>query len=370
MKVRIASKSSEVTISRTAFLKMVDEITRESHPGSCDLKTIFRNIKVVKSNGISGGSTLFANFNPTEALRKYIENSPSGVEVFIKVGNDHLGSLKQEAYAYAFVSQLITQKRSPNFMRVVMHFTCPNFKKTALAPLLDAKRGEDAEIIVLEKGRGKPLESIKNSLSPRAMLEIIFQLGYSLREMNIHGLRHNDMHLGNVWIDTISTKVAYRTPYGTFVMAPRVKIFDFDHSAFTFTGPKVPVNRRVTERLCPMHGECSSVNINQDFFKVVSNLDGFVTGKSRAMIHKIYSKMMSKYKYKPKGSNRSTSISTPFLYPDMICKKVKKGKSVVCSADSTLPREILGFEDLLRDGVFDELKTQEKVSQTFSSTVL
>ncbi len=95
--------------------------------------------------------------------------------------------------------------------------------------------------IVLEKITGKTLDSINlSSLKREEFFTLLFILTYNISLLSIHGVSHNDLHFGNIFMDTPrkdETRVMkYVLPNGEAIIINNVKglvprFFDYDRSS-------------------------------------------------------------------------------------------------------------------------------------------
>lgn len=121
----------------------------------------------------------------------------------------------------------------------------------------------------------KSLTSSELDVKGDAFQTVLFQLLYTLETFNrsTPPLRHNDLHLNNVWANrvgdgfityVVSETEAYRVPTkGWFI-----RLFDFD---WAYNGK---ANTKLTEH-CPERGTCNVANPDFDTYKVMLQLYNF-----------------------------------------------------------------------------------------------
>jgi|EP00624_Nannochloropsis_granulata_P002125 hypothetical protein len=118
-------------------------------------------------------------------------------------------------------------------------------------------------------------ELMKNvNISTYEYLAIIFQLLYIFVLMNMIGIAHNDVHLGNIISmprkpsESVFHRFDYNgqvfdnSPYGTMY---NCKIYDFDRASSTFQD-----NRSLVETgLCKEFGQCNHKDSEKDVFNTL-----------------------------------------------------------------------------------------------------
>jgi serine/threonine protein kinase len=246
----------------------------------CDITKIFDDIKVLSRDSSSFSAQILATIKSGSApvLNEYLKKTPN---VFLKIifGRKDDNSDLVERSIYKYLTKLIINHHTPNIMRFVAAFKCNNI----FAMIIPIKAGaglkfteiiEDIELIpdidtnnitvaVLERGIGKPLRVVlKDKISEHEFKNIMFQVFYTLREMHIAKVRHNDLHTENVWINILSAPVRmiYFVNDNEYAMIETryvVKIYDFDRS--TFTAGNLP-NKILDKVFCPKYGMCSNDN--------------------------------------------------------------------------------------------------------------
>jgi len=132
---------------------------------------------------------------------------------------------------------------------------------------------DTAHILLLEKIKGESLNFVVYEdphFNSKDMLTIFFQIFYTLNVFNIAGLKHNDLHMGNILVQYSSTpfEIIYNVSSTDTWFKIRthflVKIFDFDRSWH----PSLPSTMRNTT-LCECAGECDGENKKYDTFKLL-----------------------------------------------------------------------------------------------------
>lgn len=167
--------------------------------------------------------------------------------------------LECEIDIYNFVSQLVVERVSPNFVLGLAYWQCPNLSnlvakldqkerktiKTSAKNIAKENRKDldwnnmPVNMLLLERGRGADLhELLDQNINEQAVLSILFQVLYTLNVLNRRNIRHADLHIGNIFVDILSTTepptfLTYVLSDGvTFYRVPTynliAKIYDWD----------------------------------------------------------------------------------------------------------------------------------------------
>lgn len=195
---------------------------------------------------------------------------------------DRDNSLVAEQRIYAtLVTDALLHARTPHLMAYIGSFNCSYDEAVKLAPRLKvlephfhgaAKR--KLTVTLLERGHGLPLQKMTRHLNEQSWLSVIFQTLWTVTVIGAMGGRHNDLHLGNVFVETDNpmmtcnyffTKKKYfriPVPSGLFV-----KVFDWDFGH----APHVN-NTKIKGPMCQEYGTCATVNPKYDTFIFLWNL--------------------------------------------------------------------------------------------------
>lgn len=253
----------------------------------CDLNAIFKDITVLGTGGASSTVQLKAKFEEdrkvvVSSIDHYIENSGSN-EAFVKISFKEVddNSTEIEKMVYIHLSELIYQNRTPNIMRYIASFKCDGFLEylterndkvsTAISRNIVNIRIWNMDVdfrtalfTIVELGSGKPFSDVlSDALSENAFKEIVFQLFYTLRQIYLDGIRHNDIHTTNIWINILPrpVKLIYfinDKQYAVIETKYIVKIYDFDLSAF-FT-ERISNTKLTIQGMCSNYGICENDN--------------------------------------------------------------------------------------------------------------
>lgn len=288
--------------------KFVSDILRSQDlditESTCDLTTMFENIRVLNSATSSSTLQVFAKIKDRGKTLKLFEDyirDANTEDVFIKIGFYEKGdnSAVIERMLYKYLKNLLWNMRTPNIMRYIAGFECSNFlrflKEKKKEPSSDKpyytklirkteslkEKNDDidvnkAVITVVELGKGMSFsELLQKGLNKDDFLAIMFQTFYTLRELFLNKVRHNDIHLGNIWINILPQpqRMIYFISddvYAVLETKYLVKIYDFDRSAFTM-GPIS--NTALKTAFCPQYGMCENENERYDITIVLNALN-------------------------------------------------------------------------------------------------
>ena len=263
----------------------------------CDLTAIFKDIKVMnrttKSLSIQSIGTFKRTDETFQVIKEYLEETKND-KVFIKIGflasDDN--SMYVEMMIYKYLRKLLLDNRTPNIMRYVMSFHCNDFintverteeglyKEKTLKILKKMQKQysklnlDEAIITLIELGKGMQFNELMGILSDDDFLSIIFQVFYTLRELHLNNIRHNDIHLANIWINILPNpkRMIYfvdDNTYAVFDTKYIVKIFDFDKGTFT---NDTLTNFVISTGFCPKYGMCENRDERFDLLIVLHGL--------------------------------------------------------------------------------------------------
>jgi len=271
----------------------------------CDLTAMFKDIRILDSTTNSSTVQVIATFDAAaksyRAINDYIKTTGED-KVFIKIGFDEDGdnSADIERMMYKYLKKLLFECRTPNIMRYVVGFRCNTFldflrsrstypKDTEYyADMLQKVEdfvereeelnldGNKATITLIELGKGMSFRDLLKSgnVTEGEFKSIIFQVFYTLREFHLNKVRHNDTHLGNVWINIRNDpqRLIYfinDDMYGILETKYVVKLYDFDRAAFTIGSFS---NKILKDSYCPRVGMCENENERFDLLILLTDL--------------------------------------------------------------------------------------------------
>jgi hypothetical protein len=271
----------------------------------CDLTALFKNIKILDSSTSSSTVQVIAVLNDraktSQLIKEYVETSGKD-KVFVKIGFYEPGdnSAEIEQMIYKYLKKLLFMCRTPNIMRYVVGYRCNNFldalKLKSLEPknrryytrmvskveeLVEREKelgldGNKATITLVELGQGDSLDKLLESgnLTEDQFTSVMFQTFYTLREFHLNKVRHNDIHLGNIWVEIYLSpqRLIYFVNDGMYAVLETthvVKLYDFDRAGFT-VGPFS--NQALSKSFCPQFGMCENENERFDLLIVATYL--------------------------------------------------------------------------------------------------
>lgn len=293
-----------------AFLKDLLESEELDIKGSvCDLTALFKNIKILDRSTMSSTIQVLASLKNKAKTYQAIKEYSSEVgedNVFIKIGFDEKGdnSADIERMMYKYLKKLLFECRTPNIMRYIAGFKCNTFldylKRRAASRSIPKRAiayyngmieridelaeleeefeldGNRATITIIELGKGEQFGDIleTGNITEEQFRSVMFQVFYTLREFHLNNVRHNDIHLNNIWVNIhlVPQRLVYFISddmYATIETNYVVKLYDFDRAAFT-TGPIS--NEILRDNFCPNAGMCENKNERFDLLIVLSRL--------------------------------------------------------------------------------------------------
>jgi hypothetical protein len=154
-----------------------------------------------------------------------------------------------------------------------------------------------AHVLVLEKGMGSDLQDwIANNVLDMNFMSILFQVFWTIETFNEIGIRHNDLHFGNIWVEELETPQYYfyfvdQETYFAVPIKYFVKVYDFDHTGVWSSklvewteGKKGKLvssklrNKDLDRVFCKDFGQCNTKNTKFDMFMVLYEIYRRVRG--------------------------------------------------------------------------------------------
>lgn len=166
-----------------------------------------------------------------------------------------IAALEAEVRLYDFLTELVRTDVTPNLVIGLAHYRCTlqnmrNASNATLANDLSAevnaiylvnkvvpRPSDPVRVLLLERGRGCDLSSClkANKLSGEQLMSLLFQVLFTLHALARRGVRHGDLHAGNVFVDLLgdrNTKLAYFLDTNTYFEVPTLgvlaKVYDWD----------------------------------------------------------------------------------------------------------------------------------------------
>jgi hypothetical protein len=278
----------------------------------CDITDLLQSPELLSKQFSSSYSILLKGIlRYRDVVDKIVTTGP---EVVLKISFEadpkKDNSLELEAKIYSgVINDILIHHFSPNFPVCISTYFCDGFKENIAEAAasenvtrqelyeriqddmsqIEELNGEfydldQARFLLLEKVNGinldtyleLPLEEDGEEAEKGETrtyddtLTVLFQLMYSIRVLTVMGVRHNDLHLQNVFgVEKIpqTPHMFFITKEVYFVMNIRylVKIIDFDLSSL-----RSVANTRIdTDDLCVQYGICNEENPKFDEFTVL-----------------------------------------------------------------------------------------------------
>lgn len=279
------------SVDTDELTNLIDKFYENQDTVLCDLRTLFDDIKIIKKKSASNSIQAFALIN-TEKFDLLSENIRKNLikksikEVFIKIHFYHntRNELRIESTIYSIIrEQILNMKRSPNFVRCILTASCDDFNNIIdYVPGLTKKEIDDIFfkggyeekmlLTITEKIKGSSLRQTMDdkNISYRDFISIYTQILYSLHEMYLCGIRHNDLHPWNILIEVLDYPVEmvfFIDDEKYIIIKTRYipRIFDFDRSVFI----ESHVKNYATKYACRQYGECDVDDEKYDISKVM-----------------------------------------------------------------------------------------------------
>ncbi len=376
-----------VPLTRKQLSRLVDEY--ELDETYCDIDQVFDDVKVLDSDTASITTQAIVKIKPIEAnkvLRSYatrLRNKKQPPNVFLKFMPFNSVSMNRptiEIAIYKYLYKVLVQtKTTPHIMKYIASAHCKNLKNHLdWLPDVDdtvARWYEDdmdadgmdteeiidtvmtdSKLLVVEMGRGMSLLNLleKTQLFLEDVQAILFQIGYTLRQMHLAGVRHNDLHIGNVWVNmssspTIRYYQLYDGRYAKVESIYTIKIYDFDTSAFT---NDVLSNQYLEYGKCSDYGICQLPDPLFDWVTLCYSLYTYTHFRNQPLIRKIVrqividKELLTNYRKHPY-----------YIFEGRYCEKTAIG----CHPEGVVPQGIIhSFEDLWASGSLDKMAITDK----------
>lgn len=371
-------------------------------PDKCYLPGWIQNPLVLNKDSASATSVVLAQAQPR------VDKLQSGVSLkiaFDEVDASPDNSLSIERALYdIYFDYILRNHFTPNIVTYVASFECSTSelkksmkddaalrKLAGKDQLLDPMQirlrkdygelydWENVHVLVLERTLGYTLSDYtRKKRTTTEWRSVLFQIIYTFEVFNRLGLRHNDGHLGNIFIDTyapeeemttfyaIDNKTLFRVPLTRFV-----KLFDLDmgssHCDQTYINPAYQslidetrrrgmcANTKLRGEFCTKYGLCNDVNQKYDTFLTLGMLYGgknahLLPSEMLEFIEDNIDEKLLKEKWafpyhlgSPHNMGKSTSVSptnmkTPFeMLLDPFFAPLRVSMETVSSVCQTMP---------------------------------
>lgn len=215
-------------------------------------------------------------------------------QIVIKLTFERRGQKRNDSLAVEerIYRDVITKMDMPFCMQYIATLRCRNFDvfaKTDRAlyrrwmQLSNSKKAYKynmniARFLIIERGMGRALDKIDDlSGGTNEWWNVLIQIVFALAYFEEYGLMHNDLHLGNIWVDKLAKPKRFKLYYAKnqppieITTRYLVKIYDFDRSTKIATrANKISiVNKSInTDSLCEEFGTCNKFIVGRDYSQV------------------------------------------------------------------------------------------------------
>lgn len=256
---------------------------------NCKIGEHLQNFTVLKNkNSYSASIIMFGDVTHKG------KNIPITIKLVFDAKDKLNNSLKIEQQIYENVTEkLILNYNTPHLMKCLgvvkscgVEDIMNSFKnKEELTIFKDCRKTinkkvydvNDVSMLILEKCQGKTLHyySQHENLNEAEVLNILFQLLYTLKCFEQIKLTHNDMHMNNIFINKLKEpeeRIYYITKdrWVKINVTYDVKIFDYDRGSIYH--PSVDRNFMLDIKFCETYNECSSYDPKRDLQSVISTV--------------------------------------------------------------------------------------------------
>ncbi len=244
------------------------------------------DVKLVSKESSASDSSIV-----TGKLPITVEGKPHLKRVIIKIVNPHAliteqGTVYEGQVYKRLINWLISKQYTPNLVGFYGLWECPGKAGKIISQKLSRveqfvfkpfEQRLALQLLYTEYVEGLTFEDWLTfpyySQTYPELNQIVLQIVYTLRVFEDVRLVHNDLHFGNILIQTLPRPVVLQffiTPTEWFTVKTRFipKILDFDRSYWEELGP----NRYLDEHTCRKTGVCSHYNSRIDLFTLVKIL--------------------------------------------------------------------------------------------------
>lgn len=370
----------------------------------CDLSKVFEDIRVLPSDSSSLSVQLIVRLDVQKAplyfhtylQRRRAQGKPAAlfIKVLPNLFNVYDNRLFVEMHMYRYLkTYLLLAKVTPNIMEYIAVAKCTDLVSQLepaipdivprIATWIDQFYGSDdlletletmgntGYLLMVEAGQGDSFYNmlVQHRLPRSEILPLLFQIGYTLYQMHLVYVRHNDMHLGNIWIDVESTPrtLIYRIDSNhiyRFTTRYIAKIFDFDLSTWTSQDQIDTLsNFIVDDVMCPRYGLCSTPDSRYDWFTVLSSLHRLEMNREYPELEVMVEESILD----------DTLLDNQLCchYRNRYCMKMSYEGESVCNPRGRIPPEAMrNFRQLVHEtDVFDQYSITHAQSRLYTQNV-
>lgn len=258
----------------------------------CDLRTIFTDIQYKPPNSVSHTILLIGKLKNAPYENIIMKISPSNDEN----ATDNSQFIEKEIYT-KIINKMYFERITPHVTPYLGTFQCNDFISSIHSYLNTSIKKQikerwnsilqethtdnsvfAANFIIMQMNKGVTFYDYLLTLKPdtipedhHKLVSLVFQILYTLHSFNQVGLRHNDLHLNNIFVETNSTikELSYFIDKDTVYTVPTygliAKIYDFDHSSVMH----MTENTKLNSSICKTLGMCNGENPVFDIYTFI-----------------------------------------------------------------------------------------------------
>jgi len=251
----IEYKDKNVKRNMSGIFDFAPSVSQSSkvYLAKCNFSKLFvpKSLKILSSETKASASETVIIFGK---LRTTSENVVIKIS-FPDIYNYENSGLLSEIELYKTINTLLIHKFTPNVAKYIGFWECninslmntiitdqrKIFKKSLDEiyqnnPYGDVDENSNANMLVIEKINGISFDNyVDSTQDEKSIIALIFQVIYTLNVFNVVGIRHGDLHMGNIMIDSTHSNTSRRfgnaikgnitnnAKYITYVLEPSIK---------------------------------------------------------------------------------------------------------------------------------------------------
>lgn len=323
----------------------------------CILKNVFKNIKKLVSDSASKSSIFLAKYKGKIPKKSSIKDISVAVKMAYTSDDRFDNGLDIERQIYKYIIPELNN-HTPSLLYCYSTYKCidTKFNNELLKLYKGAKKkkkindiqpsaNDVSNFLVLEKTSGNKLFDLIKNLSKDKdkqdenldmLISVVFQILWTFKCFYRINMRHNDLHLNNIFIETLPENITinYELESGQVVSLNTkhlVRIFDFDRSSVV-GNKNIDRNMFIDFYHCQNHYECNYIDDKYDVFRFMTDLYTSLVSKkivSATIFMKYINKVILDTYYEPQFPNNipdnvilplSKCIDELVIYSDNIDK--------------------------------------------------
>ena len=245
---QITDTSSHVIqhIKRIATGVKLSDSLKHVHSNNCDILNILSNngFKIKKIESLTKNSA-----SDTVIIKLTTDKK---VELLAKIGYQQKNVKLDDLFAENFIYKFLNKFNLPFVVEYVKQFTCPNIETflKQFSPIIamtlygmykgsEVHRGFNILLTKMCSDKCKTLHDLLSSgINTKDANAILLQCMYTLVYFEEIGLQHNDLHMGNIFVEENPSNISLKfNNQVTFNFSSKylVKVYDFDFSSIVPT---------------------------------------------------------------------------------------------------------------------------------------